>query len=209
MGTISLIRYADQKVYSVSNTLQNRNCEHRPQHKYTKQLKTQDYEPHKRTEKGRQNPIKCGKCSRLRHLTENCYSKIKISFIMDAPTETEGYNTIRDEEEFYSDICTINRRSENSRYFTHGLLSHSGRNPGPTIHTNITALIDSGANCKVANKPLISDSIGLTLTQTTQANGTVMSGTIPTNKPFTLSFTDKNNKTITTEEPCLVSDSIK
>jgi hypothetical protein len=36
-----------------------------------------------------------------------------------------------------------------------------------------------------------------------------MSGTYRTNIPFTLSFTDKNNRTITTEEPCLVSDSIK
>jgi hypothetical protein len=139
MGTISPIRYTDQSVYSVSNTLRNRNRKHRHNNKYTNQQKTQDNKPHERTEKDRQNPIRCGKCNRLGHLTENCYSKTKISIIADTPTKTEGYNTKSDEEEFYSNICTIKRRSENSPYFIHCSLSHSGKNLGLTIQRNITA----------------------------------------------------------------------
>jgi hypothetical protein len=129
--------------------------------------------------------------------------------ITDTSTETEGYNRKSDEGEFYSNISTIKIRSENSGYFIHGSLSHSGRNHRPDIQTTITALIDSGANCTVVNKRLISDSIGLTRTPTTQADGTVMSGTFRTNVPSTLSFADKNNRRITTKEHCQVSDLIK
>jgi hypothetical protein len=177
MGTISLIRYTNQRVYLVSNTLRKKTAKTDHNKKYTNQQNTQDIIPQERAKRGRQNPIRCGKCNRLGHSKENCYSKTKILIITDTPTKTEGYNTKSDKEVFYSDICTIIERSDNSRYYIHSSLSHNGRNLPPTIQTNKTALKDSGANCTVVNKRLISDSIGLTQTQTKQADGTVMSST--------------------------------